>query len=98
LKEAEKLFFPGAIFKKAGVAFGGLVPAGQVQADIFDGKNRERGEKLMQALDELNGRLGAGALRYAAAGVLQAWRMKSSHRSRRYTTRWNELLEATAIT
>jgi DNA polymerase V len=97
LKETEKLFFPGAIFKKAGVAFGGLIPAGEVQADMFDGKNRERAGKLMRALDEVNGQLGTGALRYAAAGLLQSWRMKSSRRSKRYTTRWNELLEANAI-
>jgi len=98
LQETEKIFFPGGRFKKAGVALSGLVPTGEVQTDIFDGKNRRRAGKLMQALDELNGRLGPGALRFAAAGLLQSWRMKSSHRSPRCTTHWNELLEVRTIT
>ncbi|HLG94580.1 MAG TPA: Y-family DNA polymerase [candidate division Zixibacteria bacterium] len=97
LEEAEKIFFPGGRFKKAGVAFSGLVPTDEVQTDIFDGKNRARAQKLMRALDEVNNRLGAGALRYAASGIQQAWRMKSSHRSKRFTTRWEELLEARTI-
>jgi len=93
LQETEKIFFPGGVFKKAGVVFSGLVPASEAQADIFDNQNRGRSKRLMGALDDLNARLGTGALRYAAAGLVQSWRMKSSHRSKRYTTRWNELLE-----
>lgn len=94
LQGTEKIFFPGGVFKKAGVVFSGLIPANAVQADIFDNQNRQRSKKLMRALDEINARGGAGALRYAATGLAQSWRMKSSHRSKRYTTRWNELLEA----
>ncbi|MCI0406823.1 MAG: Y-family DNA polymerase, partial [candidate division Zixibacteria bacterium] len=65
LREAEKIFFPGRRFKKAGVAFSGLVPTDEVQADIFDGQNRARAQKLMRALDAVNARQGSGALRYA---------------------------------
>ncbi len=97
LQEAEKIFFPGGRFKKAGVAFSGLVPTDEVQADIFDGQNRARTQKLMRALDAVNARQGAGALRYAASGIQQPWRMKSSHRSKRFTTRWEELLEAQTV-
>ncbi|HEU4437267.1 MAG TPA: Y-family DNA polymerase [candidate division Zixibacteria bacterium] len=97
LREAEKIFFPGGRFKKAGVAFSGLVPTDEVQTDIFDGQNRTRAQKLMQALDEVNARQGAGALRYAASGIQQPWRMKSSHRSKRFTTRWEDLLEARTV-
>jgi len=97
LREAEKIFFPGGRFKKAGVVASGLMPTEEVQTDIFDGNNRRRAGKLMQALDEVNARLGSGALRFAAAGLLQRWRMKSSRRSPRCTTRWNELLEAKTI-
>ncbi len=97
VQEVEKIFFPGGRFKKAGVAFSGLVPTNEVQTDIFDDKNRRRAGKLMQVLDEINDRLGSGALRYAASGIQQSWRMKSSHRSKRCTTRWEELLEASTI-
>ncbi|MGE5692341.1 MAG: DUF4113 domain-containing protein, partial [Candidatus Zixiibacteriota bacterium] len=97
VREAKKIFFPGGRFKKAGVAFSGLVPTDEVQTDIFDGQNRTRAQKLMQALDEVNARQGAGALRYAASGIQQPWRMKSSHRSKRFTTRWEELLEAKTV-
>ncbi|MCI0405461.1 MAG: DUF4113 domain-containing protein [candidate division Zixibacteria bacterium] len=36
-------------------------------------------------------------VRYAASGIQQRWRMKSSRRSKRCTTRWEELLEAQTI-
>ena len=96
-KSIEKIFRPGWPFRKTGVVATGLVPAGEVQADLFDGENRARTRRLMQALDAVNGELGPGLLRYAATGVAQDWRMKSEHRSRRYTTRWEELLEAAAV-
>ncbi len=96
LQGTEKIFSPGGVFKKAGVVFGGLVPANEVQADIFDNQNRLRSKKLMQALDEINSKIGGNALRYGATGLAQSWKMKSGYRSRRCTTRWDELLEAEA--
>ena len=96
-KGIEKIFQPGLLFRKTGVVLTGIVPDNEVQADLFDGEKRERNRRLMQALDAVNGELGPGLLRYAASGVKQDWRMKSEHRSRRYTTRWDELLEVRAI-
>lgn len=93
----EKIFRPGWPFRKTGVVLTGLVSAGERQADLFDGENRTRTRRLMQALDAVNGELGPGLLRYAAAGIKQDWRMRSEHRSRHYTTNWNELLEAAAV-
>jgi DNA polymerase V len=93
----EEIFRPGWSFRKTGVVLTGLVPADEAQADLFDGEKRERTRRLMQALDAVNGELGPGLLRFAGGGVKQNWRMKSEHRSQRYTTRWDELLEVSVV-
>lgn len=96
-RAVEKIFHPGQPFRKTGVVLAGLVPAGEIQTDLFEGEKRKHARRLMRVLDAVNEELGAGLLRYAASGVKQDWRMKSQRRSRRYTTRWDELLEVRAI-
>lgn len=96
-KAIGKIYRSGLLFRKTGVVLTGIVSAHEAQTDFFEGENRERTRRLMRAMDAVNAELGPGLLRYAAAGMKQTWRMKSEHRSRRYTTRWDELLEARAI-
>jgi DNA polymerase V len=88
---AGRLYQTGYRFYKAGVVLTALVPDSAVQLDLFDTKDRAGARRLMRALDEVNSRLGAGTLRYAAAGTVQRWRTKFKRRSPRYTTRWDEL-------
>jgi DNA polymerase V len=76
-------------FKKAGVILIGLVP--ELQMGLFDSQNRARDEKLMATLDHINQQLGVGSLKYAAAGLNPGWRLKTTRRSPRYTTHWQEL-------
>jgi len=46
---------------------------------------------LMQALDNINQKMGGGTLRYASEGFGGHWHMKQNRRSPRYTTCWDEL-------
>ena len=45
----------------------------------------------MGALDKINQRFGMNTVRTARAGTKQQWQMRSGHRSKRYTSRWDEL-------
>ena len=94
----ERIFRKGYSYHKAGVMLSGLLPRGKVQANLWEkkGAGSERRRKLMQALDRVNARMGAGTVAFAAEGIHKVWRMKSERRSKRYTTRWDELVKVTA--
>jgi DNA polymerase V len=68
-----------------------LVPADQIQTDLFDTRDRTRDRSLMRTLDMVNANMGAGALTFGAAGIQRPWKTKFNRRSPRYTTRWEEL-------
>ena len=50
-------------------------------------------QRLMKVVDEYNRTANSGQLFFAAEGLGQPWFMKQSRKSKRYTTRWDELLE-----
>lgn len=87
-----QLWRDGYGYKKAGVIVGGIVPEGQVQAALFDERPREREQRAMAALDQLNARMGRDTVRVAAQGNRRRWRMRKELVSPGYTTRWDELL------
>lgn len=98
LRAIERIFRNGCRFKKAGVMVMGLVPAHEVQGDLFTHVDRERTARLMETLDRVNRRMGSGTLTFAAAGVKHAshnkrpgWHLRADHLSPRCTTDWNEL-------
>jgi DNA polymerase V len=93
----EHIFQTGFRYKKAGILLTELVPAQQIQLSLFDNRDRERSARLMAAVDYINTRMGAGTIRYAAVGVRNRWKMRSTRRSPRYTTRWEELVEVKAL-
>src|SRR5215510_7256547 len=93
LRGVEQIFRDGYRYQKAGVILTALVPAHQIQAHLFDQHDRERSQKLMTAIDTINKEWGSGTIRYAAMGLRPAWIMRCARRSRRFTTRWNELVE-----
>lgn len=91
-----QMYREGYEYKKAGVTLTGLVPASQIQADLFDVKDRVRSKRLMAALDAINGRWGTGTLQYASDGLAKEWKAQFHRRSPAYTTNWAELPIATA--
>ena len=92
----ENIFREGYRFNKAGVVLAGLVPAGEIQTDLFYTPDHIGSKRLMEALDHINARMGPGTLKYAAVGLGQHWKTKFKRRSPRYTTRWDELPVAAA--
>jgi DNA polymerase V len=91
LRGLRTIYRDGYRYKKAGVMFTALVPASQVQPDLFDRQDRPRSKRLMAALDAVNDRWGAGTLEYAASGLTKAWKTQFHRRSPAYTTDWNAL-------
>jgi DNA polymerase V len=95
LKEAlgigRRLWKQGFHYKKAGVMLSDIT-CGPTQAALFDQRDHERDERLMQTMDRINQQMGSGMLRPAASGFKRRnWAMLQRCRSPRYTTRWDEL-------
>ncbi|MFZ0566274.1 MAG: Y-family DNA polymerase [Chlamydiales bacterium] len=91
----EAIFSARHLYKKVGVLLGGLTAKNTFQQDLFvtQSLDREAKEKtMMTLLDKANHRFGYSILHYASEGTQKSWQTKSSLRSPRFTTRWEELL------
>ena len=86
------LWRPGFRYKKAGVMFVDLVRAADVQGGLFDQPDTLAIQRLMQAVDSVNGRYGRDTISFASSGRHRAWKLRSEQLSPRYTTSWKELL------
>ena len=93
LSLAEQIYKKGKLYKKAGVMLSGLVANHSIQANLFlpDTKNGSR--KLMDMVDNVNFSMRDDVLKFASTGTTRDWKMRQELRSKRYTTRWNELME-----
>lgn len=91
LRGIESIYAEGYCYKKAGVLFNELMADQMRQTNLFDYLERDQAQKLMEVMDQVNQRWGAGTLKFAAVGLHQQWRMRAECRSPRYTTCWNDL-------
>jgi DNA polymerase V len=89
----DTLFKDGTMYKKAGVMLSGIVPDESIQGNLFvpESKNCER--RLMDMIDNINFSQRNDVLKFAASGTTRDWKMRQEMRSKRYTTRWEELFE-----
>jgi DNA polymerase V len=89
-----QLFRHGQRFHKAGVLLRELEPLEQLQQHLFvslSPDQQHRRECLMQLVDQLNKRFGAGTLQWAVTGLQPPWLMRRGLLSPNYTTRFKEL-------
>lgn len=89
------IFKQGYRYKKAGVLLDDLSAAGCVQGDFWSEPDSPQSQALMRAMDRLNKVWGRGTVKTASCGTREAWRLRADLMSRRYTTRWDELLRVT---
>jgi DNA polymerase V len=89
----DKLYEKGQLYKKAGVMLSGIIPDESIQGNLFvaEAKNTER--KLMDMIDNINFSQRDDVLKFAASGTTRDWKMRQELRSKRHTTRWEELFE-----
>ncbi|RYY35636.1 MAG: Y-family DNA polymerase [Sphingobacteriaceae bacterium] len=83
---------PGFNYLKTGVRATGIIPAGEVQFNLFSAHNNSREQKLAAVMDELNSRYGRGTLKIASEGFERKWVMKQEYLSKQYTTCWNDIV------
>jgi len=85
---------PGYNYLKTGVRATGIIPAGEVQYNLFSNYDNSKQQKLSGLMDDINGRYGRGALRIAAEGYEKTWVMKQEFLSKQYTTNWQDIIVA----
>jgi len=86
----DKLYRRNFQFKKCGVILTGLVPESRMQRGLFDNGEREKSARLMRTIDAINAKV-SSPVRWAVEGINRPWEVKFKRRSKRYTTRWDEL-------
>lgn len=91
---ARRIWKSGYRYAKAGLMTVDLVPLTKSQRALIGSLDRDRGERLMVAMDACNAKHGRGAVFPAAAGIARqrkAWITRFDMRSPRYTTRLDEV-------
>jgi DNA polymerase V len=93
LRGLDIIFKPGFLYMKCGVTVMELVPESAVQSSCFDGADRKKNGRVMQAIDKINSSLGKEIVRTAVQGFERKYRLKTEYLSPRYTTRMSEILK-----
>ncbi len=92
LRQLEKIYRPGYVYRRVGIMLSNIRPANQIQLNMFrPSQDFEREDRLMAALDEVNRLCGRNTLRFGAGGLKQEWQMRQARVSPRYTTSWEDL-------
>ena len=84
------IFMNGYQYKKAGVIITEITSGG-VQQNLFDTIDRSKRERLMEAMDKINGNF-QHHIKLAVQGSGREWKLKQEQLSKRYTTDINEVL------
>lgn len=95
VRMVEELYETGRSYKKAGVMLSGLVPDDSIQGNLFVSDTKNRGRLLMDMIDNINFSMRDDVLKFATSGTSRNWKMRQELRSKRFTTRWEELFEVT---
>lgn len=90
MDSVERIYQPGCEYKKSGVMLSGLVSRDHVQGNLFDSRDRKRSRRLMRTLDAINRNTSAG-INWAIEGLAQPWRTRFNHKSKKFTTDWEDI-------
>ncbi|HNP55197.1 MAG TPA: DUF4113 domain-containing protein, partial [Ferruginibacter sp.] len=89
----DQLYRNGSRYLKAGVTLAGIVPDESVQGNLFDAPAVREQQHLMHLIDNVNFSMRNDILQFARSGMNRHWKMRQELRSKRFTTRWEELFE-----
>jgi len=95
IQALDKLYKEDYNFNKVGCIAMNLVPEDQVQLGLFDSKNRNKDEKVMDAIDKLNRHFGTDLVKVARQGFSKKWKLRQLHLSKCYTTRIEDIQKVT---
>jgi DNA polymerase V len=86
LKGLDIIYREGYLFKKVGIIMHGLIPETEIQASMFDRRDRKNESKLFVAMDALNKVMGKDSVRMGSQGFQRRYRLRAEHLSKKYTT------------
>lgn len=89
LSGLKTIFLEGYKYKKAGVIITEITEGAQL--GLFDTVDREKRERLLNAIDTINGDH-SNRIKLAIQGTGRDWKLKQEMLSQRYTTDMNEIL------
>ncbi|MBI6854905.1 translesion error-prone DNA polymerase V subunit UmuC [Pseudomonas cichorii] len=87
----DRIFRPGFRYSKAQVLLFDLRKPGEFTEDLFAPVQPAASDKVMDVLDQINGRWGRGTLRAASVPVNPDWAMRREMMSQRFTTNIDHL-------
>ncbi|MEG1660794.1 MAG: Y-family DNA polymerase [Bacteroides sp.] len=90
------IYREGYEFKKAGVIVSDITPEQLIVRDLFDPRDREKQERLLAVVDDINKKNGTGSVQMAVQGSEHSWKLKREFLSRNYTTKLGEIIEIQA--
>ncbi|HEX6430781.1 MAG TPA: Y-family DNA polymerase [Niastella sp.] len=88
----DTIYRPGYNYNKTGCTAMELIPAADVQYNIFDSENRPRNSQLMKVVDIVNKSFGKDAVKFALQGFGTRWKLRQLKLSPCYTTRIDDVL------
>jgi DNA polymerase V len=87
----ERIHKPGYLYKKVVVMLSKISPDNCTQLALF--RNEKPLEKhLMKVIDQINKRQGRHTVMFGAQDTKEPIKMKRANLSKRYTTKWDEML------
>lgn len=92
-KVLKTIFKEGIKYKKAGICLCGLIRYNKKIKSIFSDKFTftEKKKKIISVIDKINKTFGKETIYLASEFITKKWDMKQIYRSRRYTTRWEDI-------
>ncbi len=88
-----QVYRPGFYCMKCGIMLTELVEAGATQPDLFDARDIERKNRLMQAVDGLNRRMDRDTVTYAGSGINREWKATAGLKSQHFSTDWRQVVQ-----
>lgn len=85
------IFRTGYEYKKAGVIITEI--ADHVQTNLFDSVDREKQQRLMKVVDQMNHSFTSAKLNLAIQGGLRKWKLKQERLSPCYTTKLSDIIK-----
>ena len=89
----EKIFRKGYAYKKAGVIITEIVSDEGIQTNLFDKIDRDKHNRLMKVIDNLNSGFSKNVLNLASQGTNKYWKLKQELLSPCYTTKLSDVIK-----
>ena len=82
----QRIYRPGFRYLKCGIMLTELTEAGAAQRDLFDTRDSDRRNRLMQVVDGLNRSMGRDTVTYAGSGINRGWKAVADYKSQHFST------------